>query len=328
MRSRIATLARAALVAVSLAALPAVGATPPAGRQAAAPAVEHLPGDGVPVEKTHTYRLAGRIRPLLFWFGKDDVGTGRIVWRRSGGGTRAYELLVGSDPAKTPRGLNRWGYVAEEVTGANGVLLALMTRADESSLDEAEASAAQAGSGMDFRAMHASLEQGTITARVWRVETPGVLSVFDVDATLDRVRRGAASATPRQARARPGALPGFLVAVAHLVDLAVAARSGQQRAAALTSVVPYSFGRNAYDLRLRDIEQVPPAGGERPTLVRLPFEIRTIATDARTRFELTCGTAGDLAGVPVRIQWQPRWWLRLELHLDDRGARRVAPDSR
>jgi hypothetical protein len=108
----------------------------------------------------------------------------------------------------------------------------------------------------------------------------------------------------------------------------VAARSPAQRTALLRSVVPYAFGRNAYELRLRDIDPVAPDGGGRTTLVRLPFEIRTVKTDARTRFELTCGTEGDLAGVPVLVQWQPRWWLRLELHLDDRDARRVAPDSR
>ena len=327
MRPHVATLAAALLVAAPSIVLTSAGA-PAAGPRATPPDLDRLPGQGVPVEKAHAYRLAGRIRPLLFWFGKDDVGMARIVWRRSGAGTRGYELLVGSDPAKAPRALNRWGYVSEEVTGSNGALLALMTRADETSFDDAEASTARAGSGMDFRATHAALDDGTVTARVWRVETAGTLSVFDIESTLDRVRRGAASAVPRQAQVRPDARPGFLVAVADLVHLAVAARGPAQRAAVLRTLVPYAFGRNAYELRLRDIDPVAPAGAGRATLVRLPFEIRTVRTDARTRFELTCGTEGDLAGVPVLVQWQPRWWLRLEMHLADESGRAPSPVSR
>jgi len=327
MRRHIASLAAASLIAASSGLFAGVG-VPAVDRQAAPPALERLPGQGVPVEKTHSYRLAGRIRPLLFWFGKDDVGTARIVWRRSPAGTRGYDLLIGSDPAKAPRALNRWGYVSEEVTGSDGALLALMTRSDEMSFDDADASTARAGSGMEFRAMHARLDRGTVTSRAVRVLTQGPLSVFDIDSTLDRVRREAAVAAPRQAQVRPDARPGFLVAVADVVDRAVAARSPAQRTAVLRSFVPYAFGRNSYELRLRDIDQVAPAAGERTTLVRLPFEIRTVATDARTRFELTCGTEGDLAGVPVRVEWQPRWWLRLELHLDDQAGRAPAPVSR
>jgi hypothetical protein len=327
MRSHLATLGVVGLVA----ALPVLFGWSGAGatsRQAPLPALERLPGEGVPVEKSHTYRLAGRIRPLLFWFGKDDVGIGRIVWRRSPGGRHGYDFLVGTDPSKAPRALNRWGYVSEEVTGVDGSLLALMTRSDENSYDDADASTSRAGSGTEFRALHARLDHATVTARVAPVLTAEPLRVFDVESTLDRVRREAAAAVPRQMQVRPDVKPGFLVAVADVVDRAVAARTPSERAAVLRSVVPYAFGRNAYELRLRDIDPVATAGGPEAPLVRLPFEIRTVATGARTRFELLCGTGGDLAGVPVRIEWQPRWWLRLELHLDDRAGRAPAPVSR
>ena len=30
-------------------------------------------------------------------------------------------------------------------------------------------------------------------------------------------------------------------------------------------------------------------------------------------------TDGGLAGVPVAMEWQPRWWLKVELRLDDSG---------
>jgi hypothetical protein len=330
MRSHLATLAVVGLVAASPVLLAGGGGTLTASRQTAPPALERLPGQGVPVEKTHTYRLAGRIRPLLFWFGKDDVGLGRIVWRRSPTGARGYDFLVGTDPAKAPRALNRWGYVSEEATGADGALFALMTRSEESSYDDANTSTARtgAGAGTEFRALHARLDAGTVTSRVAPVQATEPLDVFDVDAALDRIRRETAAATPRQTRARAEARPGFLVAVADLVDRAVAARTPAQRSDVLATVVPYAFGRSAYELRLREIETVRGADGGGVPQVRLPFEIRTLATDARTRFELLCGTQGDLAGVPVRIDWQPRWWLRLELHLDDQPGRAAPPVSR
>ena len=45
---------------------------------------------------------------------KSNIGDGRLTWRRGPDGTIGYELLVGSDPARTPRQINRWGYLREE----------------------------------------------------------------------------------------------------------------------------------------------------------------------------------------------------------------------
>ena len=35
------------------------------------------------------------------------------------------------------------------------------------------------------------------------------------------------------------------------------------------------------------------------------------------RFEVVVGTVGDLKGVPLVIEWQPRWWLRATLRLQE-----------
>jgi hypothetical protein len=71
-------------------------------------------------------------------------------------------------------------------------------------------------------------------------------------------------------------------------------------------------------LRLRELAEVDvPAAwrGRAGRAGRAAFEIRTLATGARTRFEMTYALTGELAGVPLEISWQPRWWLKLELHL-------------
>lgn len=51
--------------------------------------------------------------------------------------------------------------------------------------------------------------------------------------------------------------------------------------------------------------------------IRSTFEITTRATHARTRFDVSVGTDGSLAGVPLAAEWQPRWWLRVALTLQE-----------
>jgi len=63
--------------------------------------------------RVHQYRLAARIRPLLFWIGKDNVGDACLTWLKEADGEPGYGLLIGSDPARAPLEINRWGYVSE-----------------------------------------------------------------------------------------------------------------------------------------------------------------------------------------------------------------------
>jgi hypothetical protein len=268
---------------------------------------------------TRRYRMSGKIRPLLFWIGKDDIGLARIAWRRGDDGAVGYELLVGTDPAKAPRALNRWGYITEDATGAEGSLLALMTGADETSYDEAASNASRAPAGGDFRAISGRLRNGTASSQTVRVATPAALTVHDVEATLARVRRETDAASRRDTRAPSGARPGFLTAVAELIRVAAdGLHQNQDPRAIARQRVQYVFGQGAYELSLRDVsaERVPVGGAPIPA-IRTAFEIRTLSTDVRTRFEVTCGRDGDLAGVPVSISWQPRWWLRVALTLED-----------
>ena len=96
-------------VAVGLGSTPSLGPndlTTPAGAS-----------DSPPIHKEYRYRMSAAIRPLLFWIGDSDVGGARIVWRRGEDGRRGYEFLLGSDPIRAPRKINRWGFVREELRG-------------------------------------------------------------------------------------------------------------------------------------------------------------------------------------------------------------------
>lgn len=270
--------------------------------------------------KTHRYRMAGRIRPLLFWIGRDDVGLAKLAWRSGSEGLRGYDMLVGTDPAKAPRGINRWGFISERTDGADGAVLAVMSKSDESSLGEAEASAGGSG-GVEFKAMRAVSSGGVLSWRVARVQTPQPLTIHEVVPLLDRVRAETASVSSRSRPLSHDVRPGFLVSVAELVDRVVAARRASAPLASATAgVVPYVFGQQSYELRL--VSAKPASLPTRAGVPGVPgcvsvFEILNLASHERTRFDMSFATEGPLSGVPIAIAWQPRWWLKVELALEE-----------
>jgi len=79
---------------------------------------------GNPRETTAVYRLRGEVRPFLFWIGRGDVGGGHITVRRTdslpGRWSQEIEVLFGSDPARVPQHINRWGYGRESANWTQG----------------------------------------------------------------------------------------------------------------------------------------------------------------------------------------------------------------
>lgn len=282
-----------------------------------------IPGAALPVEKTHIYAMSGKIRPLLFWIGRDHVGMARIVWRRGADGARAYELLIGTDPASAPRRLNRWGYIAEEVRGANGALLALMSRSEETSIDEVRD---RRHGRADFGAMRARVEAGWSHSVVPTVSAEHDPTFRDVDALIAQVHVASERAAVRAIAVPVGVRPGFLAAVAELVDASVETLRASRGGAGVPPPrpVPYVYGVRFYDLALRSHARLDASSepaqrqGDR---ARGRFEIRNRATGELTRFELVYGLDGVLAAVPIEITYQPRWWLKVALRLQRESAR-------
>lgn len=289
--------------------------------QTNAPAVSGaaaVPGATLPVEKTHTYTMAGRIRPLLFWIGRDKVGLARISWRRGANGAKGYELLIGTDPESAPRRLNRWGYIAEADSGASGSVLALMSRSEESSIEEV---GDRPKGSAEFKGLHAHIEAGVSRSVVPTVFVQNEPTFRDVEALIEQVMLASERATVRTVAVPTGTRPGFLAAVAELVHSSVeilrdpvSARSSRR-----VPPVPYVYGTRLYDLSLRSHERVAASSGSMSPpggLARGRFEIRNRTTGELTRFELLYGLSGALAEVPVEIVYQPRWWLKVELRLN------------
>ncbi len=307
---------------VGAALLVALTATPNAG-DAPAPGPPGPSGPGEPpVVMTRHYRMSGHIRPLLFWISRDDVGDGRIVWRQGSDGTKGWNFVLGTDPARAPRGLNRWGYIDEEEEGRSGQLLAVMSKSKEDTLGEVRAGDDREAVAGLFEAIRATVEGGESRAQISNVGTPTALTIHDVDALVERVRIGLEDATFKVTPIGPDVRPGFLGAVAELVDGSVAQwRSGRPPVSdGPGAVVRYVFGAKLCEIRLASqqrLKEFRDGDREYRDLVRARFDILTLATGDRTNFELVYGLDGDLAGVPVQIIYSPKWWLKVVLHLQN-----------
>lgn len=278
----------------------------------------------LPVVAEHRYRMAGRIRPLLlFWIGRDDIGGGRVVTRRGDGGAIAYELVMGSDPDRAPRHLNRWGFLIEEVRGTDGVVLGAMTESDERSLEEAKARLAREGTqgGFFFKAIQATVAADEARASVTMVHTPNNFTYRDVDIVLDLVTKELGRAAGRRVQVPHGARPGFLGALAELIHQSVAAgRRSAWSTLGEEMSVPFVYNATLYDLTLRDAQFLPYAvlgGRSFARVVQGELESRDRTAGNRTRFQVIYGTEGPLAEVPVHVVYRPRWWLEVQLTLDE-----------
>lgn len=295
--------------------LPVVGAAAPSFT---------VPSGG-PVVKEARYRMSAAVRPFyVFWIRAGNVGGARIQWRDDADGRRGYELLIGSDPRRAPRRINRWGWEREELGPEGATLFGLMRKTDEDSLDEAKTELGREGdAGYVYKAIRSRVTEDRVRAEntLWRV--PHDYSYRDL-VELQALVSSPSGVAPRvrQASIPQGTHPGFLFAVADLVDRAVSAALLPENPRRLLSDVETSFTFNAtiYGLRLRSTEWLDTATyGERryDRLVRMNLEHLNREKNTRERFVLVCATDGPLARTPVFIEYQPKWWFKAQGVLDD-----------
>jgi hypothetical protein len=302
----------------------------PAGRPRvtfAGQSVHQQPHPPLSILREHRYRMTAAIRPfLLFWMRRASVGGARIVWRRGEAGEQGYELLIGSDPRRAPKGINHWGYV-EEHGGEQGAaaLVGVMRQTDEQSTEEAKAGLATEGQeGYFFRMIRQSVGAGEITSEVVTLRVASDFSYRDLDALLKAFESAPGTTRTRRAKLAPATRPGFLTAVAELVRQSVeASRSKTGRPNQAARTISFTFDATTYDLTLRSSEYLETARfGDRSfaRVVRDQFETLNRETKNREQFTLVCGLDGAFMEVPVFISYQPEWWFKAELVLDDGEA--------
>jgi len=256
----------------------------------------------------HHYVIAARIRPLLvFWIGRSGVGDA-IVTRRLAPGEATYALLIGSDPDRAPRRINRWGYIKEEIRGAEARLIGLMTESDEESIEQAEANlTTQARGNHPFKIIRATVNGEQAQSVVTSIGAPHDYNFRQLRTVLDLALRESTEGKPRTIQLPPGTRPGFLAALADTMRTP-------------KGPIGYVYHGRIYELRqtgartIPDLRIAPVSYGR---AIAADFIITSTHDGEQSRFSMTYGTEGRFAQVPLMVSYQPRWWMEVSLTLDD-----------
>ena len=282
-----------------------------AGSTATSPAVPtEVPGRTLPVVRQHTYRMAGKIRMLLLWVGRDDVGSGVIKWRGSGE-NKAIEILIGSDPKRAPSQLNKWGYLVEAMHGVESSVVGLISQENDDRLSDVKADLKTRKDQRAFDTIRGHVGATEGAARVGTLYAPSHLTYHDADTVLGRVLADSSLAVKRVAR-RGHVRPGFLTSLTELIAGSLDKKSDNTR-------IQYIHGDRLFELRL--LESTRLARFERDgrtwqNVVRARFETGEAGNRSGTRFDLVYGANGALTGIPILISYQPKWWLQVDLVLN------------
>ena len=278
--------------------------------------------DGMlPVVAEFHYRITGKVRLLLFWVSRDGVGAARIRVRRGETGATGLDLLIGSDPKRAPRGINRWGYILEETRGDETTVVGLMKKSDEDTLDQAASNvAAEAKGGVVFKMIQATVTPVESVARVTTATVPRDYSYRELDTLVAALAAETAAPRIRKLPVPPGGRPGLLDSIEELIRDAgeTVQRTGLTPG---RKSFPYVYYSKRYEVARvsTSVEKGGTYGGVTyPRLLRANFEVRSPGETWTERFTIVSGIDGPLAGVPVFVHYQPRWWFAVEMVLDDR----------
>jgi hypothetical protein len=300
------------------------------------------------IETEYRYVMTCRVRLLLFWAGRDDVGEGYVRLGKASGEERQQmiQILFGSDPAKAPLAINRWGAGIE------------VLRRDDSGQPVSSAffGFMKSSKGQSVGAMQRELskEQNNgdhiFEGILSRVDDSRAISTtvpytskrdFDLHqyaeaeaATLQQlkgnhqIRRldGAArSVCPRTRE--------FLSTILQLIDDALAGRPTPRS-------VCYIFNARHYRATLLSVHPLAEktvhitlrGNGDSMTqsyhhLKDARFEVLGEETETKSSFEMLLGTEGNLRGAPIQITYDPNWWFQVILNLSPGASKLGNPDT-
>lgn len=268
------------------------------------------------------YTLTARIRLVVLWISRPGVGEARITWSESADGTRGLALLIGSDPARAPMKINRWGYIDERVSASRAELVGVMTEAEEQSMEQARANLGSSNASHSFKAIRSQIQDGMAQSSVSYLKLAEDFTYRDVDSLLQRIPPDGARV--RRMSLPTGAEPGFLFAVRSLVrDSVDAYRRLGSSGMAQHALRRYAFSGSLFELRrqsTREVREIVINGPIFRHLLESSFEARNLSTGRLSDFSITYGIQDPIDGVPVRIVYRPRWWFEAEMLLDGDAA--------
>jgi len=325
---------------LSFALLPAVS-SPTSDRQPVTEALQWIRSTPRQLVQ-YNYDMTARVRLLFFWAGKDDVGGGYIRHGVSTEDSRKefFQVLFGSDPAKAPRTINRWGAGTEISWHKNPVALS-------SSPEDVTASAffgfLKSSRGKSAAEMQEELKreqehgQHAFTGILSRVEPARAISLVtglqsDTDynlhdydqaepVMLDRLSNSAQPLRALEDEARCPRAEEFLATVAELIDSSLAgAKAPESRCYVYDAQENTLTLERATPVYLLPVQLYGPnktvlLNTSYKNLLQLDFVSAHKLTGKKVYFSIHVGTQGDLRGVPVQIRYQPNWWFQVVLNL-------------
>lgn len=288
----------------------------------------------------YDYEMTARVRLILFWAGKENVGGGYV--RRGWAPEQSAELvqvLFGSDPAKAPRAINRWGAGTEvfrmhsnsrdDSTGYSA-FFGFMKSSQGKSVSEmqGELSKESAHGQHRFSAILSRVDSGRALSLVVPMQSSVDYNLHQLEEAQSYVFEEFLS-SGRPLKKIPSAQQcprnaGFLGTVAELIDVALA---GQKTPVTLC----YVYDAQVHNLTLRSVAPVnkltvrthpdhstkESAAVEKSytNLLEAEFLSESKQSGKHSNFNLVLGTSGTLRGIPVQIRYQPNWWFQVVLDL-------------
>ncbi len=301
----------------------------------------------------YRYRMAGKVRLLLFWVWRDDVGGGSIALLKpepesaSGRKTEAVEVLFGSTPGRVPGKINRWGYGREwaswELANNPGprlessMFIGFIRHSDEESLSEVRSKSGKNQTEFWYDAIRSEVTETGASSTIhffsqnrdFDYSQPAAVEC----AYQQRLRGGPADRSRKlegnSKKAREAY--GFLTAMRLLTDIVADQYEDPKRPwARYRTQIPYFYNGKSYRLALTGLKlhrkfELPVREG-RPVVNFTDVAEAGITTTNLTDggehdFSIWFPMKGRMRGIPVKIVDKPRWWLRVELTLDEETAR-------
>jgi hypothetical protein len=332
-----------ALLLVGFVAALAFAAVAPAGKpdisdqaaiQEAAGWIEHANK----LEAEYHYVMTCRLRLLFFWTGRDDVGGGYVRIGRSAGDDpkQTIQVLFGSDPAKAPLSINRWGAGTEILRRDNSgqpvasAFFGFMKSSKGQSVMAMQKELSKEKNGGDHlfegiisrvdpdRALSSTIpytSQQDFDFHQYAEAEKAALQQLENNPTR-RIRR--MDGTDRSACPREGE---FLSTVLELNDDALAGHSTPE-------TLCYIYNARHYKVTLASVHTVAQkkvsvnrrGGGSilnqnYQHLQQAHFDVVNEQTRVTSAFDILLGTEGSLRGAPVQITYQPNWWFQIILNL-------------
>jgi hypothetical protein len=299
--------------------------------------VRQIPRDSVQFD----YEMTARVRLILFWAGKDNVGGGyvRRGWSSPEQSAELVSVLFGSDPAKAPKAINRWGAGTEVFrirtnsdndSAGYSAFFGFMKSSQGKSVSEMQGELSKEGTHAEhrFSAILSRVDSGRALSLVVPMQSSVDYNLHQLEEAQSYVfEEFLSSGRPVKKIPSDQQCPrnaGFLGTVKELIDAALA---GQKTPVALC----YVYDAQVHNLTLRSVTPVnkltvhthpPQAPKEAPAvdhtysnLLEAEFQSESKQSGKRSNFNLVLGTSGTLRGIPVQIRYQPNWWFQVVLNL-------------